>query len=219
MKKNKIIISILSIAMAVSVMVPGLSGFAAKAPDSSVSKVTQTEKPDASDKDKQDEKKKIDLLVNTVKNDLPAYVVKEGNDKDAKSVVMVPGKAMAKELGLRYKENDKQIRITAANARFTIKNDKDYVLYEKFKGKKVKKKEQLKIAKKTMSTETPTPMAIPVRPSETPFSGVPTVRHEVYPTETPVAGVDIQIGEKMFIAQCNDIYVNAPDYIGKIISL
>ena len=68
-------------------------------------------------------------------------------------------------------------------------------------------------------TETPTPMAIPVRPSETPFSGVPTVRHEVYPTETPVAGVDIQIGEKMFIAQCNDIYVNAPDYIGKIISL
>lgn len=68
-------------------------------------------------------------------------------------------------------------------------------------------------------TETPTPMAIPVRPSETPFSGVPTVRHEVYPTETPVAGVDIQIGEKMFIAQCNDIYVNAPDYIGKVISL
>ena len=55
--------------------------------------------------------------------------------------------------------------------------------------------------------------------SETSFSGVPTVRHEVYPTETPVAGVDIQIGEKMFIAQCNDIYVNAPDYIGKIISL
>ena len=115
--------------------------------------MTQTEKPDASDKDKQDEKKKIDLLVNTVKNDLPAYVVKEGNDKDAKSVVMVPGKAMAKELGLRYKENDKQIRITAANARFTIKNDKDYVLYEKFKGKKVKKKEQLKIAKKTMSID------------------------------------------------------------------
>ena len=51
MKKNKIIISILSIAMAVSVMVPGLSGFAAKAPDSFVSKVTQTKKPDASNKD------------------------------------------------------------------------------------------------------------------------------------------------------------------------
>lgn len=66
------------------------------------------------------------------------------------------------------------------------------------------------------STLTPTPMAIPVRPTATPL---PSVHLTVYPTETPVEGVDIQIGEKMFIAQCNDVYLNAPDYIGKIIQL
>lgn len=68
-------------------------------------------------------------------------------------------------------------------------------------------------------TATPTPMAEPVRPTATADPALPTVHVTIYPTETPIAGVDIQIGEKMFIAQCNDIYLNAADYIGKIIML
>lgn len=68
-------------------------------------------------------------------------------------------------------------------------------------------------------TQTPTEMAIPVRPSATPDPLTPMIHATRYPTETPVAGIDIQIGEKMFIAQCNDIYLNASDYIGKIISI
>lgn len=68
-------------------------------------------------------------------------------------------------------------------------------------------------------TQTPTEMAIPVRPSATPDPLIPTVHLTRYPTETPIAGIDIQIGEKMFIAQCNDVYLNASDYIGKIISI
>lgn len=156
MKKNKIIISILSITIAVSIMVPGLSAFAVQTPDTSGTKIAQPEKTDAPDKEKQDEnkqqieKKKVDLLTNNIKNDVPAYVVKQVKDKNAKAVVMVPGKAIAKALGLKYVENDRQIRITAANVRCTIKNDKDYVLYEKFKGKKSKKKKQLKAAEKAL---------------------------------------------------------------------
>lgn len=68
-------------------------------------------------------------------------------------------------------------------------------------------------------TSTPTPMAIPVRPTETADPELPTAHVTIYPTETPIPGVDIQIGEKMFIAQCNDVYLNAADYIGKIIML
>jgi uncharacterized membrane protein YcgQ (UPF0703/DUF1980 family) len=35
----------------------------------------------------------------------------------------------------------------------------------------------------------------------------------------PVEGVDIVIGEKLFIAQINDIYLNTEDYLGKSIQL
>ena len=88
MKKNKIIISILSITIAVSIMVPGLSAFAVQTPDTSGTKIAQPEKTDAPDKEKQDEnkqqieKKKVDLLTNNTKNDVPTYVVKQVKDKN-----------------------------------------------------------------------------------------------------------------------------------------
>ena len=43
-----------------------------------------------------------------------------------------------------------------------------------------------------------------------------TIREEIY---SPTEGVDLEIREKMFIAQTNDIYLNRNDYIGKTIKL